>query len=128
MKKEARILLDKAVDYILLGVELLDSQWDRGRSTGVLVFLDHSFEMLLKACIVHLGGKIADRGSSNMIGFDACVALSKTYAAAARSMRLWVRTRSRISFFWLTHRRARSAEPSSRLTRENPLSTCQRWP
>jgi hypothetical protein len=57
----------------------------------------------------------------------AVFALSKSYAAA-RSMRLWVSTRIRISFFWLTHLRARSAEPSSRLFRENPLSICHRCP
>ena len=55
------------------------------------------------------------------------VALSKPYAAA-RSMRSWVSTRIRISFFWLTQIRARSAEPKSRLVRENPLSTCHLWP
>ena len=54
-------------------------------------------------------------------------ALSKTYAAA-RSIRLCVRTRIWTSFTWFTHRRARSAGPSSRLFRENPLSTCHRCP
>ena len=39
-----------------------------------------------------------------------------------------VNTRRRISFFWLGHRRARSADPSSRFCREKPLSICQRWP
>jgi len=43
-------------------------------------------------------------------------------------MRLWVSTRIRISFFWLTHLRARNAEPNSRLFRENPLSICHRCP
>jgi hypothetical protein len=40
---------------------------------AVLVFLDHSFEMLLKACIIAKGGTIRDRGEKNTIGFDACV-------------------------------------------------------
>lgn len=54
------------------------------------------------------------------------LALSKSYAA--RSMRLWVTTRSTISRFWAAHRRDRRALPRSRSCRLNPLSTCHRWP
>jgi len=54
-------------------------------------------------------------------------ALSKSYAAAS-SMRFMVKQRRKISFFWLAHWRARSAEPSLRFMRENRLSACQRWP
>nr|WP_202417861.1 hypothetical protein [Pseudonocardia sp. SID8383] len=38
------------------------------------MLLDHSFEMFLKAAILHRGGKIRDRRSDkNTIGFDTCV-------------------------------------------------------
>jgi hypothetical protein len=37
------------------------------------MLLDHSFEMLLKAAILHLGGKIRKPREKNTIGFDACV-------------------------------------------------------
>jgi hypothetical protein len=37
------------------------------------MFLDHSFEMLLKAAILHRGGRIRDSGDKNTIGFDSCV-------------------------------------------------------
>ena len=41
--------------------------------SGVLILTNHAFEMLLKAAIVHRGGSIQDKGSSQTIGFDACV-------------------------------------------------------
>jgi hypothetical protein len=41
--------------------------------TSILIFLDHAFEMLLKAAILHRGGVIRKRGESETLGFDACV-------------------------------------------------------
>ena len=73
MKKEARLLLEKAVDSLLLSVEHFNRPWDRGRLSAVLILLDHSFEMFLKAAIIHLGGEIRRLGAKETIGFDACV-------------------------------------------------------
>jgi hypothetical protein len=38
-----------------------------------LIFLDHAFEMLLKAAILQKGGSIRERRARETIGFDACV-------------------------------------------------------
>ena len=38
-----------------------------------MILLDHGFEMLLKAAILHRGGKIRDKRVKETIGFDACV-------------------------------------------------------
>ena len=46
MKREARLLLDKAVDSLILSVEQFNRADERGRATTVLILLDHSFEML----------------------------------------------------------------------------------
>ena len=46
---------------------------DRGRTHSVLIYLDHAFEMLLKAAILHRGGRIRERPAKQTIGFDACV-------------------------------------------------------
>ena len=40
------------------------------------MLLDHSFEMLLKAAILHRGGKIRNRGAKNTHGFDTCVRIA----------------------------------------------------
>lgn len=73
MKREAKLLLNKACDSLLLSIELFNRPLDRGRVSGVLIQLDHSFEMLLKAAILDRGGRIRDRGAKETIGFDACV-------------------------------------------------------
>lgn len=73
MKKEARLLLGKAIDSLILSVEHFNRPWDRGRVDGVLILLDHAFEMLLKAGILHRGGKIRQRRAKQTIGFDDCV-------------------------------------------------------
>lgn len=73
MKREAKLLLLKAIDSLVLSVELFNRPNDCGRSHGTLIFLDHAFEMLLKAAILHRNGKIRRPREKHNIGFDACV-------------------------------------------------------
>ncbi len=73
VKKEARLLLKKSTNSLVLSVEHFNRPWDAGRSEAVLVFLDHAFEMLLKAAIVHRGGQIRERRAKQTIGFGACI-------------------------------------------------------
>ena len=73
MKKEARLLLAKAVDSLLLSVEHFNRPWDRGRVDSVLILLDHAFEMFLKAGILHRGGRIREKGAKQTLGFDTCL-------------------------------------------------------
>lgn len=73
MKKEAKHLFQKAIDSLTLSIELFNRPNDCGRVHGVLIFMDHSFEMLLKAAIIDKGGKIKDKGAKDTIGFSACI-------------------------------------------------------
>ena len=73
MKKEAKLLKDKALNSLILSIDHFNRPWNRGRTDAVLLFMDHSFEMFLKAGILHRGGVIRERGEKNTIGFDACV-------------------------------------------------------
>ncbi len=73
MKREARILLSKSTDSVLLAIEHFNRPWDRGRHEAVLVLLDRSFELLLKSVIVHGNGKIREPRAKETIGFDACI-------------------------------------------------------
>ena len=52
MKKEARLLKQKSLNSLILSVEHFNRPWDQGRTDAVLMFMDHSFEMLLKAGIL----------------------------------------------------------------------------
>src|SRR4029077_21275188 len=73
MKKESRILLEKAVSSLILSIEHFNRPSDRGRSEAVLIFLDHAFEMFLKAAILHRGGRIREKRAKQTIRFDDCV-------------------------------------------------------
>ncbi len=73
MKREAKLLLAKACDSLVLSIELFNRPHDRGRVNGTLILLDHSFEMLMKAAILHRGGRIRDRHANETIGFEACL-------------------------------------------------------
>jgi hypothetical protein len=73
MKKEVRLLLEKAADSLILSTEHFNRPWDRGRVSTVLILLDHAFEMLLKAAILHRGGRIREPRAKLTIGFDHCV-------------------------------------------------------
>lgn len=73
MKREAKLLLAKATDSLVLAIELFNRPYDRGRISGTLILLDHSFEMLMKAAILHRGGRIREKRAKETIGFNACV-------------------------------------------------------
>ena len=73
MKKGIKHLYHKAIDSLTLSIELFNRPNDCGRVHGVLIFLDHSFEMLLKAAILHKGGKIREKRAKETIGFSSCV-------------------------------------------------------
>jgi len=73
MLKEARLLKAKAEASLLLSIDHFNGISDIGRYEAVLIFLDHSFEMLLKAGILKKGGKIRESREKNTIGFDLCV-------------------------------------------------------
>jgi hypothetical protein len=78
MKREARLLLEKACDSLILSIEIFNRPYDRGRTSTALILLDHAFEMLMKAAIIHRGGKIRERRAKETIGFDQCVRRSLT--------------------------------------------------
>jgi len=73
MKREAKLLLGKAIDSLVLSMEHFNRPCDRGRTTAVLIFLDHAFEMTLKSAILHKGGSIRKPERKQTIGFDECV-------------------------------------------------------
>jgi hypothetical protein len=73
VRREAKLLLAKGCDSLVLSIELFNRPNDRGRVSSTLIQLDHAFEMLLKAAIIHRGGRIRDRRAKETIGFDACV-------------------------------------------------------
>ncbi len=80
MKREAKQLLSKAIDSLVLSIEHFNRPSNLGRDTTVLILLDHAFEMLLKGAILHKGGKIRSNESTDSytIGFDKSVRIGLT--------------------------------------------------
>ena len=73
MKREPKLLLQKAIDSLVLSVEHFNRPDDRGRPTAVLILLEHSFEMFLKAALLQRGGAIREPRARETVGFDACI-------------------------------------------------------
>jgi hypothetical protein len=87
MKREASLLLAKACDSLILSIELFNRPHDRGRISSTLIQLDHAFEMLMKASILHRGGRIREKRARETIGFDACVRRSLSDGSVSISLR-----------------------------------------
>lgn len=73
MRREAKLLLSKAADSIVLAIEHFNRPWDRGRHEATLIFMDRSLELLMKAALVHRGYRIRESPSANTFGFEKCV-------------------------------------------------------
>ena len=81
MKKEVRQLREKAISSLVLSIDHFNRSWNRGRTEAVLILLDHSFEMLLKAAIRQRLGKIRKSHEKQTIGFSACIRKGLTDAS-----------------------------------------------
>lgn len=78
LKQESRVLKGKALASLTCAVEAFNTPHDEGRVTRVLLHLQHAFEMLLKAALVHTGEKnIFDQETGRSIGFKKCVRLAE---------------------------------------------------
>ena len=73
MKKEVQVLRRKSLESLIFAVEHFNRPSDDGRAEAVLILMDRAFELLLKACIVHKGGRIREPRAKETIGFDKCV-------------------------------------------------------
>lgn len=73
MKKQAKLLFEKAVDSLIISISHFNNPWDRGRKEAVIILLDRAFELILKAIILHKGGKIREAYARETIGHEKCV-------------------------------------------------------
>jgi len=65
---------ESGINSFRIAIELFNRPFEKGREESVLIMLDHSFEMLLKAGILRRGGEIReDDGSGQTISLEKCV-------------------------------------------------------
>lgn len=79
LRREVKVLKSKAIASLRSSVAAFNDPDDDGRHTRVLLSLQHAFEMLLKAALVHTqhrGESVSDNKTGRSIGFEKCVALA----------------------------------------------------
>jgi hypothetical protein len=79
LRREARLLQAKALSSLRHAVRAFNDVDDVGRTTTVLLHLQHSFEMLLKASLVQRGMSVFDKKSGRADGFERCVRLGREH-------------------------------------------------
>ncbi len=72
VKRESRLLLNNALEGLVLSIEAFNRPSGRGRLWAVLSALNHSLEQLLKAAIVDRGGTILDHRSPHTMRAGGC--------------------------------------------------------
>lgn len=75
LKKNVAPLLSRAIASLTLSIELFNRPSEIARHHGVLILLQHAFEMLLKASILQRTGRIHDKSSKYTYGFDRCLTI-----------------------------------------------------
>jgi hypothetical protein len=73
LRSSARILKKKALSSMRLSVAAFNSMSEDGRATSVLLHVQHSFEMLLKASLNQAQVKVFDPKTGRSLGFEAVV-------------------------------------------------------
>jgi len=76
-KRDVAELKNRAINSLVLGIELFNRPRDQGRPEGVLIHLHHSFEMLLKAIIRDRTGTVHAKGGKYSYGLDKCLEVAQ---------------------------------------------------
>lgn len=77
MKQSTRVLKRKAVASLKRMTAAFNAVDEEGRTSSVLLSLQHSFEMLLKAALVHNNVPVFDKNLGRSIGFEKCLQLAR---------------------------------------------------
>jgi hypothetical protein len=80
LRREARTLKAKALCSLRRAVTAFNACDDDGRTTCVLLHMQHAAEMLLKAILVQRRVTVFDPNKQTSIGFEKCVNLATQYA------------------------------------------------
>ena len=76
-KRDVAELKKRAVNSLVLGIELFNRPHDQGRAEGVLIFLHHAFEMLLKSIIKDKTGTVHRKEEKYSYNFDKCLEVAQ---------------------------------------------------
>lgn len=87
LKREARTLKFKAIASLRRGLEVFNGHDEQGRTESVLLHLQHSSEMLMKAILVQKSKAVFDKEKGTSIGLEKAlnVAASSGYITSAQA-------------------------------------------
>ena len=77
LRRETRRFKARAIASLILAIELFNRPHEVGRSEAVVILLQHSFEMLLKAAIYQQRGTIFDQKESISHTFARCIGIAR---------------------------------------------------
>jgi hypothetical protein len=75
MKRRTRLLKQAAIESLTLSIEVFNRPSPTARTQGVLLNLQHSFEMLFKAVIWEDRGRIEPKGGGNSYALRECLGI-----------------------------------------------------
>lgn len=73
LTNEVGLLLEQAVESLVLGIEHFNRPSERCRKTSVLLMLDHAFEMLLKAALGQRGVTLRKSDTGYALSINECL-------------------------------------------------------
>jgi hypothetical protein len=76
--RDTRKFKCRALDSLLLAIEIFNRPHDVGRTEAVLMLLQHAFEMFLKGAIYEKRRTICDSGTSIAFKFDRCLGIARS--------------------------------------------------
>ena len=79
MRRDARLLKDKATGSLRRSVQAFNSLDEDGRVTSVLLHAQHAAEMIIKAALCEKKVKIFDPQTGRTVGFKKCVNLTTSH-------------------------------------------------
>ena len=80
MPKSTRDVIElkkRAINSLVLGIELFNRPHDQGRAEAVLIHLHHAFEMLLKAVIKDRTGTVHEKDKKRSYVFSKCLEVAQ---------------------------------------------------
>lgn len=80
LKREARTLKAKAIASLRRGLEIFNSHDDHGRPEAVLLFLQHTSEMLIKSLLVQKGQDVFHKERGTSIGLEKALNIAQSRA------------------------------------------------
>ena len=78
LRRETRRYKRRAINSLILAIELFNRPQEVGRIEAVLMLLQHAFEMLLKAAIYERRGTIFPPRERISYGFDRCLGIARS--------------------------------------------------